>query len=831
MSLVFEDMREREAGPGRAPTGWFLPKVCWLLVCLGVAIAAGGASAQEADPEAPLPKVRIGLVSDGPSVVLEGFSDNLRNEIQTLTEGEFDVEFGAPGGPEVEVGEWTAESVESRVDALLENPEIDLLISLGVLSSHGFCCREELPKPVIASVIVDIELQNLPLTLAGTSGRDNLNYVAFPDSVVSDLEEFHRVVPFEHLTVIFNRWFVDLVPGLSIAFAESIAEAGFRSSLVEVGDSVAEALAEVPEETDVVYVAPVLHLGEQGRRDLYSGLTERGLPSFALLGVEEVPYGAMAAQREATVFRRLARRVALNAQSILLGTPAGSLPVILPDQRLLTLNMDVVRQLGVYPPWDVLAEAELINEEPTYEREISLLSVLDEAVEANLDLLAGRREVLAGAQEVEKAQAQRKPQLSFSLTGLTLDKDRANPLAGQAERELTAGLTVEQLIYSEPAWANIAIQRALQLQREEAFEQLTLDIQLEAALAYLDLLRAKTSERIRKEDLRLTRSNLESAQVRRSVGTGGPGEVYRWQASLADARRALIDAQELRRQAEEAVNAVLRRDLTEGFSVVEVSLDDPDFLINNKRVAGYTSSALHFAAFSDFQVALGLLRSPEIAQLDAAIAAQERVLESARRAFREPQVALQGTFEERLIKQGEGSDDVPGAPDDTRWSLAVIGSLDLISGGERTAAVVQAQEDLRQLQLQREAAAQGVEQGVRATLHQTRASSAGIRLAKESANAAGRNLELVRDAYLRGAVEILDLLDAQNAALQADLAAGDVIYQFFIDLLEHQRTVGGFDFFDPQAESEWLERLDAHFDRVGVDPTPPEAWWRVEEEL
>ena len=66
-------------------------------------------------------------------------------------------------------------------------------------------------------------------------------------------------------------------------------------------------------------------------------------------------------------------------------------------------------------------------------------------------------------------------------------------------------------------------------------------------------------------------------------------------------------------------------------------------------------------------------------------------------------------------------------------------------------------------------------------------------------------------------MSILDLLDAQNVALNAELLEANSVYDFFIDLMEVQRAANRFDFFLGPAEREaWYERLEEHFDRAGV---------------
>ncbi len=65
------------------------------------------------------------------------------------------------------------------------------------------------------------------------------------------------------------------------------------------------------------------------------------------------------------------------------------------------------------------------------------------------------------------------------------------------------------------------------------------------------------------------------------------------------------------------------------------------------------------------------------------------------------------------------------------------------------------------------------------------------------ADAAGKTLELVRDAYARGAASIIALLDAQNNALASELAAETAVYNFLDDWAEVQRSVAGLNVAQP----------------------------------
>ncbi len=783
--------------------------------------------------------VRVGVVFDGEASVTRQLFDLVKQEILTLTEGEFDVRFEEE---DLLYGDWTVRSIDASVDVLLADPEIDLVIALGPLASHTFCCREVLPKPVIAGIVIDARLQDLP-EQDGASGVHNLNYLTFPASFERDVELFEEIVPFRKLTVVFNRWFLDVVPELGEQVREIVARRDLGFELIAVGDSVDEGLAAIPDDAEAVYMAPLLHLSDADRERFIDGLNKRHLPSFSLFGVAEVSLGVLAGQRDAAFYSRLARRIAINVQRILLGEEPGEIPVAVPDRRRLVINMETARKIGIYPPWHLLTEADLLNEKPESFPVLTIREAVEKAVDANLDLAAKTRDVAAGAQVVRQAKAALRPRVDFSATGVVIDRDRAGmDFSGQAEQTWTGSLTLTQLIYSDPALAGVKIQGHVQLTREQELEQLRLDIVQETMVIYMNVLLAQTLEQIRKSNLELSRSNLELAQVRRTVGTAGPGEVYRWQSEVATARRDLVDARADTYRARVALNRLLHQWQEQGYLTQDMTLDlvmdrdlsmpdggtagtkqEPALFRSRQQVLGYTLTPLHFEIFRQFMVDEGLDRAPELAQLDAAIDAQKRSLLSARRAFWSPEVALQASLDHVLSTGGEVSSLVESM-EDTSWSLALSATLPLFSGGARSAEVAEGEETLADLELQREALAERLEQLIRSELFLTNASHSGIRLTREAAAAARKNLDVVTDSYSRGVVDVLDLLDAQNASLQADLAAATALYQFFIDLIDVERAVNWFEVErTPQEQAAWFSRLENYFAEFGLKPRPVPA--------
>ena len=798
-----------------------MPKGRWRKLAVVALVAATGGAI--ADAQGSIDVVRIGIVLDGPWEGNENVRNLTKTEILGLTEGEFDVRFPEEASL---VGDWTLETAKRNLDRLLADPDIDLVITWGILGSQLVCCYDTLPKPVIAPAIIDVELQQIPYD-KGTSGRANLTYVALPDTLLEDVELFRQIVPFRRVAVLANQALIASTP-IATHSRPFLDAMGYDLVYVGITESAADVLAQIPEDADAVYVWPLYMMPREERQELIAGMTARKLPTFYSLGREGVEAGMLATGGYADFFPRVSRRIALNVQSILLGEDAATLPVHIDVRRQLIINMATAREIGVSPPWAILDQAELLYAEASEGVEaLSLGRVVQQSIAANLDLAVRRRQVDAAAQEVIRDRSALLPQFDTSLLGTKIDEDRALASFGsQFEEQLNGVARLSQILYSDGAWAGFRIQQQLQAGRELGFEIARLDIALEAAVTYLNLLRAKRQVEIQRNNLELTRSNLDLAENRVRVGAASPAEVYRWQSQIATDRKALIEAFAGRRVAEIAVNQLVHEPLDRQFVTREVALDDPALITGQDRFVGFTETPQRLALFSDFLVERGLASAPELERIRTSVIAQERALAAAKRAYWAPTIAAEATLDERLETAGapEGAPAPPVAipiADDTSWGVGVSVGLPLFTGGARRADRLQAEIQLDEFQILYRSTAEKIEQRIRTGIELTRASFAGIRLSGEAAEAAARNLELVAESYARGAVSIIELLDAQNAALNTNEVAADALYDFLIDLMEVQRAANQFDFFvDPDARDEWFRSLEEYFSRAGVAPLP-----------
>jgi outer membrane protein TolC len=782
------------------------------------------------------PLVRVGVLVDAPAFVagVDGADttrlailDRIREETVTLTRREFDVRF--PDDKRV-YGDFTVEGIRGGYDALVADPEVDVVLTLGPFGTGEALRRKAFPKPVLASFVVDVAVQSVPLD-GDASGVPNLNYVTFPLSLRDQVARFRELVGFDRIHFVYDAIAPRFAPGIGERFRELAADLGVEIVPVELDDRAEPARERLPDDAQAVFLFPLPRFPQAETQALLDIVNAKGIPSVSYLFDDLLDEGALLSLAPVENLDRFTRRIAINLQRILLGENAGTLPVLLEPEGRLTINMETARRIGWYPTWDLMLRADLVNEdEEVFERTWTLDQVARASLEANLDLRVRERDVGAGEQDVREARSALGPQLDLTATGVVIDEDRAEASFGQqAERTLTGSLTLSQVLWSQGASGNVTVQEALQASRAEEYGAAEMDVVLDATRAFLNVLRAKTVVRIRRDNVRLTEDNLRLAERRRDLGVSGPAEVYRWTSQLATDRRDVIDATQQLEVARAVLNRILDLPLEQHFDAIPPDLLDPTLLSGEGRLKRYVDDPWSFERFREFMVAEGLERAPELRQLDATIRAQEAARRIARRSYWSPDVALFGEVTETLTEEGAGSSftlPFPGltGPDDTDWNVGVQAKFSLFSSGARRARLLRADEELAGLRLRREATRQALELSIRSALFDIASSNSAIDLSAEAADAARRNLDLVRDAYSQGVVTFLELLDAQNASRVADQVASNAVFDFLIDLMEVQRATVRYDFFvSPEDREAWFERLEAYFEAAGPARTAGEG--------
>ncbi|HEY7478883.1 MAG TPA: TolC family protein, partial [Gemmatimonadales bacterium] len=604
-------------------------------------------------------------------------------------------------------GDGTAAGVARVLNQALQDSSISVVVTLGSIGSHLLARSENLPKPAIASSVIDASWQAIPQR-EGASGVRNLAYVEQSYDVGSTLADFHRMIPFKKLAVLLDKDLIEAIPQLEQGAAGLVRKAGAEAVIVRASNRAEQILQAIPAGVDAVYVTPVPSMSDAELTALLAGLNQRRLPTLSILAEPDVQAGALASYEPPENWQRRARRVAVDLQRILAGEDAGTLPVQLVSAPRLTLNLATARQIGFSPGWSILTEAELVGADSAGPPDtLTLSSAMRGAAETNLDVAAARLEAAAGRENVRLARSTLLPQVGGQIgETFTREGTAAASLGQQPERLLDGGISLSMPLYSEDAWSGYGSERRLQQAREAQRDQVRLDVVLDAGAAYLAVLQARTLAGVQRSNLYRTRSNLEVARLREGVGSASRADTYRWQGEVANARRDLIAADAQVRVAELDLRRILNRPLGRSLAQQPVALNDPALLAEDPAVLIWLEDPGRLAQLTRFLVAEGLRLSPELARAEAAIAAQRRQHTAAGRAFWLPSFSLEGGLNNVFDRGGAGSatptfpSAFPVAPD-LSWQLRVQASYPIFTGFARGATRAQTRLDLERLEVER----------------------------------------------------------------------------------------------------------------------------------
>jgi outer membrane protein len=738
------------------------------------------------------PNFGVAVLYDGESERMADRQQKYVDELLTLVSGEFDVSI------EVFRGNWTKESIEQAMLDAYNAPRIDILLVTGFVSNQLVAAWADHPKPTFLPTIVDTGLL-ADATPEGTSGIPNLNYLGAYADFNSDLDILGQLTPYKVLALFVDQELASAIPELRDRAIAASAEQGVELLIIMHDGINHELMSRVPGTVDAVFVSGLPRMPNEDFDRLIDAINNAALPSYSFIGGSDVERGLLATNNEPRDINRQARLNALNMQAVMLGQHAEDQPVGSPNDPKLTINMATARRIGLSPSFNLMSDATLLNQEQTLSGPAyGLVEISNEALARNQDLQAEQYRLHAGTEEIARARARLLPQLNAGL-GATTRRESLFVSAGLLAENTTDGsISLDQLIYSDAATASLSIQKELQRDREESLHEFRLDVIQAATTAYYQALNIRAQLKVEESNLDISRRNRELARDRVRVGSSTPADIYRWDAEVARAQIRLFDAQAAVTNAWTALARILHRPLGDRFVLREASFEGP-FVITRREFESLVSSPADYERFSMFMILRGLNQAPEMAQIDARLAAKRRELKSEKRSYWLPEFSIGGQYTSNFSQSGTDTGQFSGASLDD-WSVGVQASLPLFSGGLKKANVSRANFEVRQLEAIRFATAERVEAEVRDRLSDAQAAYFRIDLSVAAADASRKNFALVSDAYARGTVSIIDLLDAQDASITADGTLIDSRHQFLITIMALQRSVGGFDFMLPADE-------------------------------
>ncbi len=791
--------------------------------------------------------LRVGIVFDGPSDNTLTFIQSIEEELPNTLLDNDKVLF--PCDLRV-AGKFNINVIKAGLAQLMTNKNVDAILAIGPVSSHIAATLDKYPKPVIAAHIYNASMQKIRQK-NGTSGCKNLAYIDLNIDIGQHIEKYQEIKTFKKLHLMISPYMLNGIPQLADSLKTQTKKIGVDLKILPSNIKAGE-IASSLKDAEAVYIAPLPDLPDDHQCMVVARINELKIPTMAMFGKEMLKCGVLCTIATGIDSEKFSRRIANNLSRVLYKEDLSTFPTSFSHNQRLTINMETCRKVSVYPNFSAMTTADIVNEEEQVARKISITQAIETALAKNLSKIAKNLDIEANVHAIDKARAALVPRGNIYFRQVEIDDDRAQSIFTPAEHSTQLGTNLRYMIISEDAKANIDVQKYFLAAKKDEERDLMLDIIQKAAVSYLNVLKAKTLKNIQEDNLAVTRANLELAKQRESVGTAGPAEVYRWEIQMSSARQAVIEADATKRKSELALNEALSNRQDEPFNTLEEDIFSNIFFFDYNRIAPYIDNILSFDCFSNFLVEDSFAFSPEISAVNKKLEATARMRRAhrRRRQFR-PTLDISANFTRTFEKAGDGKrkpeiNDVnmplsnlnalnPAYlnlqdvnlplssmfkfPDDNDWSVALSLTFPLFDGAQTGAALREADKALDSLRARRDDLMQKHELKTRVALENAKTSFISIKMSKQRVEYAAKALEVVTNAYSRGAVDILDLIDAQNAYRIAKEANANAVFTFLSDFIQVCRSVGTFDFIlNQRTNNEYYERIENYFKAHNVAP-------------
>lgn len=712
---------------------------------------------------------------------------------------------------------------ELAVKAYQNLKGVKMVVALGPISTKALSMQSKLEIPVIGIGVLDPSIQNLPYE-DGHSGKANFTYIWPSKDLKKEIENFQKIHAFDQLSFLVDPGIQKTIDqSKAVALMQSISmEMNLSLNLVSAKDSLNETI-EGLRGTKAVIVAPLINRNSDYLVGLADYFILEKIPSFSS-AKKNVEYGILGSSSDENGWDQITKRIGLIADDILNDADISQQAVALNTKDKLYLNIETARKMDFSIPFEILFTANLVGDVSAGNNTYSFYEIANKALQENLDVKISYQDLDIADWDIKSKRSILLPSLTSGLSGTQINKERANAAINSPERTLNGDLTLQQVVYSPEALAALKISKFLQQAQVYQTESEVLKVLLNVYESYLNVLTAKANVAIQQKNINNTRTNLDLAKVRVQIGASNNADLYRWESELANASQSLIEAQTLLMSSKIQLNTLLANSLDDDFDIQDIKMDDNLFkTIQKGPIAEMIKTPVDLRLASEFLVEEMLIQNPNKKALAENIHAVERQLSLTKQLFYLPTIALQANTTQVLARGGEGSEIDPTDPtqqafgglQDNSWYVGASISYPIFSGFSRRVDMKKSSIQLEQLNNTNLSLEQNLSLAIRANMLALLSSSTNLNYSQKSAESANKNFELIQSNYSSGTVNITQVIDAQQAAIGADLAAVVSVYEFMYSSLQLEYSVGFFSMFSTEEEinsfkTRFIEYISTH---------------------
>ncbi|MFS4447805.1 TolC family protein [Maribacter sp. 2307UL18-2] len=741
----------------------------------------------------------IGILVDFQNDETKGLLDKLKIEVRSVVGEDAILDFSDEN---ILVNGYNEQLAQMHYEQLLAN-ETDIILAFGPTNNQIIGKQKSHAKPTILFGAVNRDLSDIDFD-KNTSDTENFTYLIESESYNDDLKKFKELTNFKKIGIAIEAGLDQILP-LNETFEKEVTALDAEYKLIPF-TTVSDITSNL-EGLDALYMAGGFFLKEAQVEQLAQSFIKARLPSFTVNGPDHVREGIMATNQSDENLDQFFRRIALTIEAYINGTPLAELPVYIDYTPRLTINYNTAEVVGVPIKYSLIAQTDFVGDfkNAISEREYTLLTAIDQALQKNLNFKASEKDVALSSQDVKTAKSNYLPSLTASTTGTYIDPDLAAVSNGQNPEFSTAGnITLQQTLFSEAANANIVIQKNLQKAQEEVFNAAELDLIFDVSNAFFNALILKANAQIQIQNLDLTKRNLQIAQQNYEAGAAGKSDLLRFRSQLAQNTQAMVEAINQLEQGFVNLNQVLNNPVNMEVDLEDTQLNEGIFKrYNYDELTKRLDDPSLREPFIDFLVEEAYRNSPELKSLGYNLNATERNIRLNSFGRLLPTLGLQGQYNHTFNRSGAGSIAPQEFPIlDNNYNVGVSLSIPIINQNQtninRQTAIIQRE----QLQINQENTELAISSNIRSAVLSLVNQVSNIQLSKISEETAAEALELTQASYANGAVNIVQLLDAQNNYLNAQLASTTANYNFLISGLQLERFMGYYFLLNSEEKNE-----------------------------
>ena len=739
---------------------------------------------------------KIGFLLDKNSVEINELMNELSDEISAVVGEDAVLEF-----PEVSklVNNFDSSTALNNYNVLVEN-NTDIIIAFGVVNNAVISKIGTYQKPTIVFGALSEELLTDESLVSNIT---NYTSIVTSQSYTEDIKLLQKLASPKSIGVVVEKAFIDNLP-IASTFNDISKDLNIEIKLIPF-DSLSDITSSL-DNIDAVYLAGGFYLSDSEMQELANALIEKRLPSFTSNPVKDVINGILATSHDQSELNQFFRRIALTVESILNGNALATLSTKLESKSTLTVNYNTAEKIGLPLKYSLIASTSFVGnpKEIVADKTYTLVSVMQEAITENLELQTIEKDISLTKKDLELAKSDYLPNITAGVTGTYVDAQLAEVSNGQSPEITTSGnVTLQQTIFSEAANANISIQKSLRDAQQENYNSEALNTVFNTATAYFTALILKANLSIQNQNLELTKYNLKIATENYEAGQAGKSDVLRFKSEMAQNTQQMVEAINKLEQGYYVLNQLLNNPIDTKIDVEEAELKKGVFSNYNYEQLGQflDDPTLRFP-FIKFLVQEAINNAPELKALDYNVKATERSerLYGAGRFL--PTFALQGQYNYEFSRSGTGSSFPSGFPviPDGYYTVGLNVSLPIFNQNRQNINKQIATLQKEQLEISRDNITLNIEKNINDAVLQLINQISNIQLSKVFEDTAKEALDLTQTSYANGAVNIVQLLDAQNNYLQAQLASANATYNYLQSSMQLERSLGLF--FLLQDESE-----------------------------